>query len=288
MNLRIVLKNHPLTCYVVINYVISWTFLYPCYRLLLTAKDSIPPLALFGLIGSSGPSIAALIVLSLSEGKAGVAAALGKFKLWRAPIRWYLLVLFLPVLGYGVSVLLHTHPDVDLRGGLIALPVSMLVALPFGPLGEEFGWRGFLLPQLLRRRGVVSSTLIVAILWTVWHAASFTFPGAAIPSIFAVSPRSVLLFFASLVAESFAFSYVYLRNKGSLIFAVLLHMAFNASGNINEGLFPSLKIATTATRESIYVTQILLVGAWTLGCFVLDPAVRSAARHFGDEPHVRG
>jgi membrane protease YdiL (CAAX protease family) len=98
----------------------------------------------------------------------------------------------------------------------------------------------------------------------------------------------VLLFFACLVAESFAFTYVYLRNKGSLIFAVLLHMAFNASANINEALFPSLKVATTATRESIYVTQFLLVGAWTLGCFFLDPAVRKAVRYSGNEPRLRG
>lgn len=223
------------------------------------------------------PSITALFIVWLTERRAGVRSTLGKFKLWRVPIRWYCLVIFLPVVSYGAAVLMHLHPEVSLRGGLLALPIALLLALPFGPLGEELGWRGFLLPQLLRRHGVVVSTLIVATLWTVWHAASFTFPGAAIPSYFAVGPWSVFLFFANLVIESFAFTYVYLKTKGSLVFAVLLHMAFNASPNTIQGLFPSLRFAT-APRESIYVTQILLVGAWILGCFLLDPAVRNRAK----------
>jgi membrane protease YdiL (CAAX protease family) len=287
MNIKSVVKDHPLASYVLINYTISWAFLYPCYQLLLAAKGSFPPLALFGLIGSCGPSIAALIILSLTEGKVGVTAALGKFTLWRAPLRWYLLVLFLPMAVYGVAVLLHIHPEVDLRGGLMALPVSLLIALPFGPLGEELGWRGFLLPLLLRRHGVVSSTLMVGTLWTVWHVASFTFPGAAIPSFFAITPWSVFLFFAFLITESFAFTYVYIKTKGSLIFAVLLHMAFNAGPNVIQALFPSLANATTA-RASIYVTEIFLVAAWTIGCFFLDPAARNAARYTDNKSHARG
>jgi uncharacterized protein len=287
MNVKAIVKDNPLISFVVINFAISWTFLYPCYRILLAAKGSFPPIALFGLIGSSGPSIAALIVLSLTEGKPGVTAALGKFRLWREPAGWYFLVLFLPMLGYGAAVLLHIHSDFDLRAGLIALPISLLIALPFGPLGEEFGWRGYLLPRLLRRRGLVSSTLIVAILWTVWHAVSFTFPGAAIPSFFAVTPWSVLLFFARLTAESFAFTYVYIKTRGSMIFAVLLHTAFNAAPNVIQGLFPSLAMATTA-RESIYVTEILLVAAWVIGCFFLDPAVRNDPPHSDTEPNTRG
>src|SRR5271167_878371 len=72
VNIRKIVEQHPLVSYIAVNYAISWTFLLPAYRLILAAHGSFPPLALFGLIGSCGPSIAAVIVLWLTEGRGGV------------------------------------------------------------------------------------------------------------------------------------------------------------------------------------------------------------------------
>ena len=37
--LKSVFKKYPLVSFVILNYLISWTFLYPCYQLLLNAED---------------------------------------------------------------------------------------------------------------------------------------------------------------------------------------------------------------------------------------------------------
>src|SRR5208283_5394963 len=216
MNIRKIVEQHPLLSYVALNYAISWTFLLPAYKLILAAHGSFPPLALFGLIGSFGPSIAAVIVLLLTEGRAGVSVALRALTRWRVHWGWYMFALCVPIAAYIIAVVARTNLRADVGAGMAAVPTAFLLALPFGPLGEEFGWRGFLLPKLLHRGRVVTSTVIVGTVWAAWHLASFTFPGAAIPSFFAVGPLSISLFFLNILAESFTISYVYMRTGGTL------------------------------------------------------------------------
>jgi membrane protease YdiL (CAAX protease family) len=273
-NLREIVQQRPLVSYIVINYAISWTFLLPAYRLILAAHGSFPPLALFGMIGSFGPSIAAVIVLLLTEGRGGVTVAFRGLTRWHVHLGWYGFALCVPIAAYIIAVVAHTNLPADVRAGMVAVPAAFLVALPFGPLGEEFGWRGFLLPKLLRRYDVVTSTVIVGTVWAAWHVASFTFPGAAIPSFSPVGPSSISLFFLRLLAESFIFSYLFIRTGGSLVLAIALHTAFNASPNIVEKLFPALE-SNTAMRESAHVWQIVTIAMVAAGCFLFDRSVRT-------------
>ena len=43
--------------------------------------------------------------------------------------------------------------------------------------GEEFGWRGYALPRLLRKRSALISSLVVGSLWAVWHIPMFITSG---------------------------------------------------------------------------------------------------------------
>jgi membrane protease YdiL (CAAX protease family) len=266
-------QKHPLAVYIVINYTISWALLYPTFKLLLAARGSFPPLALLGLVGGYGPSLAALLMLALAGGREGVRTGLRQFLQWRRPVHYYLFVLIGPICIYIVAVLANLRPVADFKSGLQAIPLAFLVALPFGPLGEELGWRGYLLPQLLKRHDAVTASLIVGVAWAAWHIPAFVFPGAAIPSFFAVSAWSIFLFACSIMAEAFAFTYLFLKTKGSLILAILLHMAFNASPNIAEGLFPALENAN-AVRGRIYITDFAILSVCVFACLVFDRTVR--------------
>jgi hypothetical protein len=44
--------------------------------------------------------------------------------------------------------------------GFLNMSFWFLAALPFGPMGEELGWRGFLLPKLLEKHSIIKSTVI--------------------------------------------------------------------------------------------------------------------------------
>jgi hypothetical protein len=107
----------------------------------------------------------------------------------------------------------------------------------------------------------------------LWHLPSFAFPGAAIPSFFTVGAWSIFLFLCSIMAESFIFTYVYLKTRGNLVLAILLHMALNARSNIAEGFFPTLQNANAA-RERIYITDFALITVWAAACFVFDRAIK--------------
>lgn len=268
------ISHHPLISFIVINYTISWTLLYPAFRMILAAKGSFPPLAIVGLIGGYGPSIAAILVLAATDGKQGVRSALRRFLEWRVPIRWYLYVLVLPVCVYALAIVVHIRPPVDVLAGLRAIPLAWLIALPFGPLGEELGWRGYLLPRLLERFDIRSATLIVGLVWTVWHVAAFAFPGAAIPSVFPVRAFTIGLFAVQITTEACIFTYVYLNTRGSLLIAMLLHMSFNASRGIVEGFLPSIGDADALERQA-YVTSLWIMVVWAGATFVIDRTLRS-------------
>ena len=255
-------RQFPITSFILLNYAISWSFLYPCYQMILNAEEgSFPPLALIGLIGAYGPSIAAIIVEQICNGKAGVRTLLKKLLIGKVSVVWYLFLL-LPIIIYAMALLLSVFFGFEAatfdfkEAATMALPYIAL-ALPFGPMGEELGWRGYMLPKLLEKYNLVISSLIIGVAWTVWHLASFSFPGAAIPSIFEVNAKTLFWYLLTITSSSFLFSYLWVQSRGSVLLAILLHATFNASTNIVLAAFPEVA-ENVSQREWIYVANFVI------------------------------
>ena len=94
-------------------------------------------------------------------------------------------------------------------------------------VGEELGWRGYALPLLLERRSAVTASLILGVLWGLWHLPTFLVPGT--PQYGLPMPAFVLL----TIEYSILMTWVYLHTKGSVLSATLFHGAINLS----QGLF---------------------------------------------------
>lgn len=99
--------------------------------------------------------------------------------------RWLGIAVGLPLLYGIVSVIAHRlftgmWPDWNRFGlteklpGMNLLSTALIWMLTFG-LGEESGWRGFLLPELYKRFSLLNSALIVAGVWMLWHLPAFWF-----------------------------------------------------------------------------------------------------------------
>ena len=126
-----------------------------------------------------------------------------------------------------------------LRSGLpgfvwIVLVAFSHTALLGGPLGEEIGWRGFLLPMLLRRNGALAASLILAVVWGLWHLpvdlyAGFLVkgPGAVLARIIWTLPMTIL------------FTWIFLRARGSLLVAVFLHASVGMLSEIGFSNYSS-------------------------------------------------
>jgi uncharacterized protein len=145
------------------------------------------------------------------------------------------------------------------------LPISTLLlffvvlALTDG-LGEETGWRGFVLPRLLEHHRALPVSLGLGMLWALWHLPLFWTIGAALES------RPIALQLLALPALSVLYTWVFQHTQGSLLLAVLLHAASNLWG-----------IAVLPSAGQDMTPALFRIG--TMWLLALAVTVAAASRH---------
>jgi uncharacterized protein len=211
MALILTLKRHALLTYFVLAYVLTWA----CWIPLAISKDtaSLRFSVLFGL-GSIMPSLVGILLTALFSGKSGLGELSRRLGQVRAPLFWYAVVLLL------VPVLMLVAVGVPTLLGLATIafvwPTVLRVLKAFGAgLGEELGWRGFALPRLQARQQALPASLLLGVLWGLWH----------LPLKIANSlpPLGFISFFLGIIAYAVLFTWVYNNTKGSLFLMVLFH-----------------------------------------------------------------
>lgn len=93
----------------------------------------------------------------------------------------------------------------------------IIIAQFIGAAGEEFGWRCFLQPFLQTRLKVLNASLLVGLLWGIWHVGIFS-EGFMFAGLFILSTVSMSVFLGELLS----------RAKGNhLMLAVSFHALMN-------------------------------------------------------------
>jgi membrane protease YdiL (CAAX protease family) len=156
-----------------------------------------------------------------------------------------------------VANLTHSFGLGEIGDGFIIILYTLLIGL-FGvirsmssALGEEIGWRGFLVPELYKNLGFTKTSLITGLIWGIWHLPILLFAdyNSGTPSWYAMSCFMVLI-------VSISFVYTWFRMKsGSLWTAVLLHASHNL---FIQGLFTPLTADTGNTAYYIDEFGIVL------------------------------
>jgi membrane protease YdiL (CAAX protease family) len=120
------------------------------------------------IIGGFAPSLAAIMVSAIRGGRGEVGRLLSTA---RRPLRAgdTLLALALVPAATLVSCGVQLLTGLQLRWPDPALLAMALVWPIMAALGEEFGWRGFLLPRLAAAWGLLPAALAIGIVWGVWH-----------------------------------------------------------------------------------------------------------------------
>jgi len=237
---RVHVKWEEVILFVVLAYGLAWAwsgfFLFPYLGDLLTQSttpsglvEKLGPVAVLGTMLT--PMIAALI-MRIFVSKDGLKGSLG---LLRSP-KYYLAALVVPAV-FVTAVALITTQAVVIPGGAplgefgwsqagwfvyLMLTLSALVVTLF-TFGEEYGWRGYLLPRLLPL-GEIRASLLVGSIWAFWHlpliVAGLNFAG--------VNVWLALLVFAFVtISISFAYTWFYVASSGSVLIVAVLHASFN-------------------------------------------------------------
>jgi membrane protease YdiL (CAAX protease family) len=264
------MKQHPVASFFVIAYAMSWILWIPIVlyiRLVLPAGQDPGWLMLPMLIGLYTPTIAATIVTRIEEGKEGVKKLWSKFLVWRVGFQWWLAAFLLSPLAalaaIGIYVLQGgTVGQVDLSQWYMVL-LGPVIALPFF-VGEELGWRGYLLTKLQNKYSALWSSVIVGVIWVFWHTPAFWAPSGTALSGQPVTLFSVGWYLLLLIGVSILMTFVYNNSKGSLLLAVLFHGMFTGP-NIFP-LFPEILLDAEAESQII---KLVVIPVWVLAVLVI-------------------
>ena len=185
---------------------------------------------LFHIVGMFGPMLAA-ILMRLFISREGLRGALGL----RRPRRYYLLAVFVPIIFMIAISLISALAGMarfalpEEKMPIYIVPMFVLLIIPecVVAFGEEFGWRGYLLPRLLPM-GEIRASLILGLVWSLWHLpvllAGVLYPGN--------NPWLLLLmFWFSVTMVTFAYTWLFVASRGSTMLATIFHGSFNWSGN---------------------------------------------------------
>ncbi|MGY6551512.1 MAG: CPBP family intramembrane glutamic endopeptidase [Erythrobacter sp.] len=154
------------------------------------------------------------------------------------PLRWWLVILLLipatQLLSSALASLLAAEDAI-----FLAAPAARMSAAEFlsfaafililGPLPEEIGWRGYALPALLSTHSAMSATLVLGVLWCIWHIPLFFMAGYYEPF---GGPPEPWLFFGNIIIISFFYTWIFTHTQGSILAAVLFHFSVNFTGEI--------------------------------------------------------
>ena len=217
-------KRSPLVAYFVLVFGIEW--------LLVFLLSSLVPPMIALLIGSWLPNAVGLLVTGIAGGRTGLRALFSKVVLWRIGLKWHVIAFFLPIalafLTIGLYMLSgNAAPSFAPASQLLTIVVICLFT---GALGEELGWRGTALPRLQARWNPLVSSLVLGVLWGLYHLPSFLLSGLPLQGI------PLIPFMLAATWITILVSWIFNHTGGSLIPVFLVHFAFNFIGNVT-GIF---------------------------------------------------
>lgn len=216
-----------------------------------------PGLFLF-LIGGSAPSWVGILFVLFSYDREQRRAYFRRLLPRLIPGRWWAIILLvfplLIAIVYALELLLGgSLPGMELLKAYIAqpslLPLAILLGLGSGPIPEEFGWRGYALDPLIRRFGRIPGSVLLGLIWGVWHLGLFFMPQTWHGQL-GFRFAGFATFMLGSVGLTLLMTWVHVNTHGSILAAILMHLMNNQTNTV---------LAPHADRVEILRTVVLIV-----------------------------
>jgi membrane protease YdiL (CAAX protease family) len=253
--IKALLARHPLVSFFVMAYAFTWLVWAPWVlgedgagllpiNISQTASGYLNATAIL-----AGPTLSAFIMTATTEGREGVRRLLGRLVLWRVGFRWYLFALLGVPLIMLVGTMIYSGdlPNLGALGGpsylLSYLGTYALVVVLGGPLFEEIGWRGFALPRMERLHGPILASVILGVLWALWHLPEFLVPTWAASSG-GGGILGITLFIVTAVTFTIVITWVFNNTRASVLLAILVHTSIDAFTVPLGEIFPARAVSS--------------------------------------------
>ena len=263
MHLRNLLSRRPLAAYIVLAFGLSWLLWW-------VAELGEKPVLFLDWLGGFGPAFAAILLTGLLEGREALGMLLRRVFAWRVHPLLYLAAVTLPLIGTLLLIalygLINGKPEtIKMIGPWLATlartsPV-LLMSLLLGWIvvtGEEIGWRGYLLPRLRARHSDLAASLMVGLVWGLWHLPELW------PFKAGSAPITLLFFMADIVIIAVLYTWLYANSRGSILLVSLFHGVYDLMVMYASASLPFI-------RETRGLETVILLGMATVVVAIYGP-----------------
>jgi membrane protease YdiL (CAAX protease family) len=201
--------------------------------IVLVAAGVLPPS--FSQLGALSASAAGIMLAAVEGRKGSVKELFKRGIIWRVGVGWWAFALFFTfIVSLSTLAAFNQLTGQSVRlGGIV--PVydifSMVIILTiFAGFGEEFGWRGYLLPRLQIRHTALTASLIIGAFHTLWHLPMFFMVGQTQYSWVQDIGFFPALFGYGVFVTAWAIQYTWVFNNtdGSVLLSAVVHGVGNA------------------------------------------------------------
>jgi uncharacterized protein len=198
-----IIRRHPVVTFFLLAYALSW--------------GAIPWNSFF----APGVLVAALIVVSLTEGVKGLKAMGARLIRWRVSWIWYAVAVAVPLsvkfvaiaLNRGLGAPATSIPEFSVWYSL-PMAIALNIVTPWNAqLPEEASFRGWAQPTLQATRTPLAATVLMAVGVTIWHVPVFLMPQ------FGSSPIEAL----ATIAVTFWYAWLFNHASGSALLTLIAH-----------------------------------------------------------------
>jgi len=221
------IKKYPIWAYLCFAFGFSWTL---WSVLVFTTPPAVlqegppPSFFIFAALGGIGPSLAGIVVTAILYGKAGVHDLFARVKLPRVGIQWYAAALFIsPLIGVSTRAVESAlgKPTALQEEMKDTLPLSVIFPV-FAALGEEFGWRGYLLPKLETHCTAFKASVLVGLAWGLWHIPTQVIAWRQ-EGLLVIAAHVFVSHVVGITAQSIVMAWIFDNTKHNLFLMVLNH-----------------------------------------------------------------
>jgi membrane protease YdiL (CAAX protease family) len=248
--LRHAMRKHPLFSYFSIAYAIKFIVLIP-YTLAAWGIISGDWTAAF-VLATFGPFVAGIIMVNLTEGKAGLLRLWQSIGQWRVGWQWLLFIFAGIPAVVMLGIIIQPGTLAGFQGLTPHIVIFLLVSYPLnyvaiwfagGGLDEEVGWRGFALPLMQPRYGPLWGTLFLGVVHCFWHLEEFLTPaqGGGPGTGWTPFVTNLPIFLLLVLSANIIITWVFNHTRGSLFAVISAHASIDTPQAALIPLFPALE-----------------------------------------------